>query len=119
MESIGDACRKMAVNIYDKNREGLYFIQETRDNLESMFELVRAALRKMDENLGKDSPDLEGALNIEKEIDKMRDHLRKKHIENLKDQKYDHKTGIVYTDLVQHCERIGDHALNISESLSS
>ena len=118
MESIGDACRKMAVNIYNKNREGIYFIQETRDSLESMFELVRASLRKMDENIIKDQPDLEGALQIEKEIDKLRDHLLKKHIDNLKNQKYDLKTGIVYTDLVQYCERIGDHALNISESLS-
>ena len=119
LESIGDACRKMAVNIYNKNKEGIYFVQEIRDSLDAMFELVRASLRKMDENLGKDTPDFEGALQIEKEIDNMRDKLRKKHIENLKKEKYDHKTGIVYNDLVQHCERIGDYALNISESLSS
>jgi phosphate:Na+ symporter len=72
----------------------------------------------MDKNVESDNPDLDAALAIEKQINDLRNEIRKEHVKSLKIGKYNHQTGLVYTDLIHHCERIGDHAINISESLS-
>lgn len=118
MESIGDSCRKMATGIYMKNKESIYFIQEIRDDLDHMFSLIQSALLVMSENISKEEPDLDQAYELENKINKLRDTLKEKSIESIKEGKYTHKTAAVFTDLVHHCERIGDHAINVSEALS-
>jgi phosphate:Na+ symporter len=118
MESIGDAVRSMSISIYNKNKEGIYFVQEIRDNLHTMFELVRNALLIMAANIDSDEPEIDFALELENKINELRNNLRKEHIESLRVGKYNHRTGMVYTDLIHQCEHIGDSAINISESLT-
>jgi len=117
LESIGDAVRAMSINIYKKNQDGIYFIQEIRNNLHTMFDLVRNALLIMAANIDSEEPEIEYALDMEKQINELRNDLRKEHIENIRIGKYNHPTGIVYTDLIHQCENIGDNAINISEAL--
>ncbi len=119
IESIGDACRKMAISIYDKNKKGTYFIQDIRNNLEQMFDLVREALHMMGNNLESNKPDLHGAILLEQKIDILRDTLLKQHVKDIDSQLYEIQAGIVYSELIQQCERIGDYTLNVTEALRS
>ncbi len=118
MESIGDSCLKMATSIYRKNEEGTYFKQEIRDHLEEMFSLVGSALKLMANNVESDAVNMEEVLGKEKEINDLHNSLRQSNIESLKEKRYNYKAGQVYTELIHQCERIGDHAINVSESLS-
>ena len=83
-----------------------------------MFDLVRTSLLKMAVNIDSDEADIDAAISIEQEINKLRNQLRKEQIESLKNNKYDHSTGIVFNDLIGQCEKIGDLAINISEAIS-
>lgn len=117
LESIGDSCRKMAMHIHAKNQEGLYFIQDLRDDLNILFNLVNEAIHTMTSNISADEPSVKQALLIEEKINSTRDQLKNKNISNLKEGVYNQRTGTVFTDLIHHCERIGDYCINISESL--
>ncbi len=118
LESIGDACQKMTMNIYRKNKENIYFVQVIRDRLQQMFALVDEALFIMAENLGHtENINLVDAMALERKINKLRDEINAEHAENLKQGTYDFKAGMVFSDLIHHCEKIGDHAINISETL--
>ncbi len=119
IESMGDSCHKMGKNIEDKNRQHLYFIQEQRDSFYKMYHLVRSALVHMIHNLENDYAlaDLEKAQALEKEINMLRDTLRSEHVENLNNEKYSYKTGIHYIDLIAQMEKVGDYAINVTESI--
>jgi phosphate:Na+ symporter len=56
------------------------------------------------------------ALGLEERINKMRNTLKKAAAKRL--QKGSNVKGeLIYIDIVRHVERIGDHCLNIAESL--
>jgi phosphate:Na+ symporter len=56
-------------------------------------------------------------MNFEEEIDKMYKTLRNNHIERLNNFICDPNSGIVFLDVISNLERIGDHSLNIAESI--
>lgn len=120
IESIGDACYKMSMVIRNKNDLKLYFIQDLRDNLQQIFDRVGQALEIMHHNLTVERILVRkaDAVSAENEIDELRDALKVEHLQNLREDKYSHQTGIVYSELITQCEKIGDYALNVSEALS-
>jgi phosphate:Na+ symporter len=83
--------------------------------------LAEQALELMHKNLISDpyQVDLEQARETENQIDRLRDQLKQDHLDALKEEKYSHPTGIVYSELVTQCEKIGDYALNVSEALAA
>jgi phosphate:Na+ symporter len=119
IESIGDSCQSMAIGINKKNIGGIYFKQDVRNILNRMFELVTQALETMNDNLENPQGEagLERAIHIEKEINDLRNDIRIHHVENMKAGRYNFETGLVFNDLINHCEKIGDHAINVSEAL--
>jgi phosphate:Na+ symporter len=119
LENIGDACQNMAISIYRKNKDNIYFIQDIRDSLNMMFESVEDALEVMIENMeAKAEVNVDRAVSVEHRINEIRNSIRKSHIENLKMGKYNFQTGLIFNDLVNQCEKIGDHAINVTEVLS-
>jgi len=121
IEGIGDACYKMSIVIRNKNELKLYFIQDLRDRLQELFSLVDHSLEIMDRHISGElhmihMPD---AVKAEKKINDYRDMLKEEHLASLKEEKYSHQTGIVYNELITQCEKIGDFALNVSESLAT
>ncbi len=119
IEGIGDACYKMTNVLDDKHREKVYFIQEVRDQLQEMFTLVEQALVLMNRNLEQDyqKTELKEVLNIEQQINDMRDRLKQNQLNDVKEGKYNYQTGMIFTEMVTQSEKIGDLALNVSESL--
>jgi phosphate:Na+ symporter len=119
IEGIGDACYRMTNILERRHKEKIYFIQDLRDKLQEMFDLIKSALQIMNENLSMDYQkiDLTKALSIEKRIDLMRDELKQDQLISIKEGKYTYQTGMVFSELVTQAEKLGDLALNVSESL--
>ncbi|MCF8299265.1 MAG: Na/Pi cotransporter family protein [Saprospiraceae bacterium] len=119
LESIGDMCMQMAVNIENKNKQKAWFTQELRDNLDNMFNLVRNALNIMCENLNDEWPEvlIDDARNAENAINSYRDKLREDHFNTQKSKEYSYEAGISYSGLYALCEKIGDHIININEEI--
>lgn len=120
MERIGDVLYQMAREIERKNENKYWFNQEQRDNLNQMYKSVEDAIVLMINNLQADydKVDLSGAKNLEKEINRQRDALRKSHLKNMEAGEYPIQSGMVYNNLFLGLEKVGDHVLNVSEALT-
>ena len=119
LESIGDQNFQLAKMIDQKNEQKIWFTPAMRENITQMFKIVRESLVIMQENMSMPykTVDITKALDKEKEINQFRDKLRNEHLESLKNNDYNYQTGIVYSSLFALLEKIGDHAINISEAI--
>ncbi|WP_455615609.1 Na/Pi cotransporter family protein [Eisenbergiella sp.] len=52
--------------------------------------------------------------DYERNVDKLEDELREKHIQRLSKGKCEPESGVVFLDLISNLERIADHATNIA-----
>lgn len=119
LESIGDVCFKLSRVIDAKNQKNLYFIQDLRDNCNSLFKLTRVALENMVVQLSRQytESEISEIRNVDNAIHELREKLRLEHMMSIKDEKYSYQTGIIYNDIVRLTERVGDYAFRVSESV--
>jgi phosphate:Na+ symporter len=61
---------------------------------------------------------LEPAKKAEREINQLRNQLRKSYLEKTEKGEYVFQSGIMYNDLFSSCEKIGDHIINVSEAMA-
>lgn len=120
LESIGDIFYQMAKNIERKSQEKLWFIPEQRNQLLQLFDEIEKAFDIMMENIKADAEQVNyrKAMDQEDNINTMRNKMRKKHLKNLEQGEYTTKSGMVYSNLFSSLERVGDHIINVSESLT-
>ena len=108
LESIGDACYKMARTISHlrENKEDLTAEQYTR--LRDMLRLVNEAVVQMIVVVSGRRKDLSLAdsLSIENDINELRNHSHQ----------YSYTLGTLYNDIIADCEKIGDYVMNIVEA---
>lgn len=119
MESVADAIYQLSKVIDNSRQNKSKFTQHQNNSIMEMFELIKHAFTEMNINLDNSFSDMniEGAQNIEKQINEKRNQLRQQHIEDLKEKKYKHKTGTFYSDIFSINERIGDYIINVSEAI--
>ena len=60
---------------------------------------------------------VESALTIGKEINDFRSQMRKEHLNSIGSPEYNLKSALVYNNVVTDLEKIGDHIINVSESV--
>jgi phosphate:Na+ symporter len=74
----------------------------------------------MNKNLSKSYQTVtpEKALDIERRINALRDKLRQKHAEDLKEKKYKHKVGAYYSDMYSMTEKVADYVINVTEAIA-
>ena len=120
LESIADECMGLSRSIDSKNQQKVWFNQDMRDDLNQMFLLLSNAYLLLLENLRNEytKADIENPIIIEKQINDLRDSLRLKNIENLRNGTYLHLNGNFFNDFVFRCEKIGDLICDINNSLS-
>lgn len=91
---------------------------EAYKDLNQMYELTMSTFSQSIEALEQDNRDIaEQVLTQEEEIDRLERHLRKKHILRLNEGQCSGSAGIVFVDILSNLERIGDHAVNIAETV--
>lgn len=120
LERIGDVCYQMSKAIERKSDKKVWFTPEQRQNLKEMFDKVDQASDLMVKNLEQDYDlvQLTKANEIEKEINKLRNKIRKEHLVNIETGEYNFASGIIYNDLFSSVERLGDHIINVSEAVA-
>ncbi|MCB0794070.1 MAG: Na/Pi cotransporter family protein [Flavobacteriales bacterium] len=120
LERVADIYFQMSMVIQRKEEEKIWFSPEQRQNLLEIMDLVERALKIMCKNLDvEDKMYFDEALEVEQLINKKRDDLRFAHLKSIETGDYNIKSGMVYSDLFSSCEKVGDHVINVSESLSS
>ncbi|NEN24954.1 Na/Pi cotransporter family protein [Cryomorpha ignava] len=121
LESLGDVFYKMSSTIERKSAAKIWFTPDQRINLLEMFDLINKALANMLNNLEKDESeeiDINYAKDLERKLNKMRNHLKHEYIRRIESGNYNMRSGSVYSDLFSSLEKAGDHIINVSEALA-
>ena len=122
MERIGDVFYQMSRDFETKYEDSKAetFTKKQVASLSEMYKLLNEAINVMVKNLNSTykNVSIEEALDYELAIDKMRNKLRKEHTKHMQDKNFNNRIGALYQDLFQSMEKIGDHVINVTESIT-
>ena len=120
LERIGDIYYQMSKTIERKDEEKIYFLPEQRENLNKMLDLLEKAFNEMNTNLSSEYGHIsvENSKKFEREINQLRNELRKSYLENAEKGEYKFQPGIMYNNLFSSCEKVGDHIINVTEAVA-
>ncbi len=119
LERVGDILFQMSKSIERKSDERLWFSPEQRVHLLDMMRLLDKAIAVMIRNLEAEpeAVRLDEAMDAEQRINQFRDELRRTHLRSVESGDHNIKSGMIYNDLFNSCEKLGDHLINVSEAL--
>jgi phosphate:Na+ symporter len=120
LERIGDIFYQISLAIERQIESQKWFTKDQVKKLVRIYALLDDALRIMRENLDVDLDELEleKALAKEREINATRNELRRDYFKKLEEGEYDVKDSIYYIELINSCEKVGDHVVNVSEAIA-
>ena len=120
LERIGDIYYQMSKTFEDMQSNEIVLPQEARDEIAKMLDLIHESIRLVRENLASeiDEINLERAIEIEREINTMRDALLDQHYKRLEENSYTNKAGFIFLDYMNRMEKIGDHLFNVNEAIA-
>ena len=120
LERIGDH----AVNITEiataRRKAKKEFTNRAIRELETLYQTVSAALDQAIEIVDRQIIDpevIKKVTDLESEIDRMCDEMTNHHMDRVKAKKCAPTNGILFLDLLNNLERIGDHAENLAASV--
>jgi phosphate:Na+ symporter len=118
LESVGDACYKMARTVVHLRENKEDFTSEQYTRLHEMLRLVNEAVTQMIVVVSGRRKDLSltDSLSIEKDINQLRDQLRAETVVGVNSHQYSYALGTIFNDIVADCEKIGDYVMNIVEA---
>ena len=118
LESVGDACYKMARTVVHLRENKEDFTSEQYARLHEMLRLVNEAVTQMIVVVSGRRKDLSltDSLSIEKDINQLRDQLRVESVVGVNSHQYSYALSTLYNDIVADCEKIGDYVMNIVEA---
>ena len=118
LESIGDACYKMARTVNHLREYKEDFTAEQYAKIHDMLRLVNEAVVQMIVVVSGRRKDLSlnDSLSIEKDINELRNNLRRETVSGVDSHRYSYALGTLYNDIVADSEKIGDYVMNIVEA---
>lgn len=119
LERIGDIYYQMSKALERKRDEKIWFTPEQRSNILEMHAAVESCLNNMNENLVEERKNvtIDKALDLERSLNKLRKKIRKEHFVNVEKGEYNFKSAIVYSDMFNSLEKVGDHVINVTEAV--
>ena len=120
LERIADIYFQIAKTLEQKSEERVSLLPVQRKGLNEMLELVDKAFQVMNTNLAvSDYSGVEktAARQQEDAINALRDQLRSNNLDRLGKPDYKVKSAMIYNNLFSSLERIGDHIINVTESV--
>ena len=118
LESVGDACFKTALTIQRLRKSHEDFTPQQYTRLHEMLRLVNEALTQMMVVVSGRRNDLtlDHSLEIERDINALRDELRADIIRDVNAHQYSYAVGTFFGDVIANCEKLGDYVMNIVEA---
>ena len=118
LESIGDACYKLARTLSRRNETGRPLPVELRTKLGAMMALADEALTQMNSVMQGHSRDydIRDTYRIENDINQMRQRLKADNMRAVNERDYDYATGTLYADLINECEKLADYVVNVVQA---
>ena len=118
LESIGDACYKLARTLSRRNETGRPLPVELRAKLGAMMALADEALTQMNAVMQGHSRDydIRDTYRIENDINQMRQRLKTDNMRAVNERDYDYATGTLYADLINECEKLADYVVNVVQA---
>lgn len=121
IESIADCCYGVGKIMLRKSESNAVFNNEIYENIDTLYKYLREAMDMMVAQLqdieNVDNASLMASYNKEREINNMRNALRRSNVENINEHRYEYQAGIYYMDLVSDIERTGDYIINVVDTL--
>lgn len=117
-ERIGDHASNISGYVNVMQRKDITFSEQARMELSTMQEITHRAINKV---LTKEDDTAEWLSEIaamEQEIDDMTDTYRERHLERMHQGLCTEEACVLYSEMLTDFERIGDHVLNIGQSLA-
>lgn len=118
IERVGDHADNLAeMTVYrvenklDFSESALAEIKHMSERVIKSYKQALTAIKEVDHELARSVIEREG------EIDLMEKTLRKKHIRRLNEGKCQPAAGVIFLDIINNLERIGDHASNIASAV--
>ena len=118
LEDIGDCCNRLVQLAHRKYRKNRELPEETLREIKVFSEQIIDFMELYQTSLGENqAPDLEKAEAIEDRIDASRKKLRKNAVKRMKETE-NLKAEMIYVDILNEMERIGNDALNVVHALN-
>ena len=119
LEDIGDCCNRLVQLAHRKYRKNRVLPDETVREIKVFSEQILDFMELYQTHLKDGSiPDLEKAEGIEDRIDASRKSLRKNAVKRMQD-KENLKAEMIYVDILNEMESIGNDALNVVHALNN
>lgn len=116
IERVGDHAENIAELLEYKFANKITFSDQATNELKDIY---ITALNAVDTSLGsfksEDEKKARKVFEIEDRIDDLEKSLKKTHIKRLTDGVCQPKSSILFLELINNIERVGDHAMNIAE----
>ena len=121
LESLGDSGESIARILRRRNSHDKSFTEEQLSKLDSMLALIDKAYDVMIKNLKKESLtslDIRMAVDLEVEINELRNELREREILKMEQGESNYQASVYFLDTLSEIERMGDYIINISQALT-
>lgn len=120
MERIADMYYQISKTTERKRKNKIWFIPEQRERLLAMYSLMNQILENMCKNLEMPYSEVEltEAKKLEKSLNKLRKEIRKEHFTNVEKGEYRYDNAAIYSELFNSLEKIGDHAISVTQSIT-
>lgn len=120
MERIADIYYQISKTTERKRKNKIWFTPEQRERLLEMYSLMNQVLENMCKNLEMPYSEVEltEAKKLEKSLNKLRKEIRKEHFTNVEKGEYRYDNAAIYSDLFNSLEKIGDHAISVTQSIT-
>ncbi|MBB6449783.1 phosphate:Na+ symporter [Geomicrobium halophilum] len=118
IERIGDHMENIMELVDYQVEKKVVISEEAKEDLEEMFSLTLRTFQ--DAVYALEHHDLDTAHATEQQedkIDQMERTMRLKHIRRMNEGRCSGSAGVIFVDIVSNLERIGDHSVNIAETV--